>query len=151
MTMETYMPFVWIGLALFALLVEAGTSQLISIWFSLGALGGAISCIFTDNIVIQLFVFITVTTLSLVLTRPIVKKLKLKGAAVKTNLDRVIGCVATLTKDITRDCDGELKVLGDYWLAVSRDGNEIKSGTRVKVLEIKGTKLIVEEVYSLVK
>lgn len=151
MTMETYMPFVWIGLALFALLVEAGTSQLISIWFSLGALGGAISCIFTDNIVIQLFVFITVTTLSLVLTRPIVKKLKLKGAAVKTNLDRVIGCEATLTKDITRDCDGELKVLGDYWLAVSRDGNEIKSGTRVKVLEIKGTKLIVEEVYSLVK
>lgn len=149
--METYMPFVWIGLALFALLVEAGTSQLISIWFSLGALGGAISCIFTDNIVIQLFVFITVTTLSLVLTRPIVKKLKLKGTAVKTNLDRVIGCEATLTKDITRDCDGELKVLGDYWLAVSRDGNEIKSGTRVKVLEIKGTKLIVEEVYSLVK
>lgn len=149
--METYMPFVWIGLALFALLVEAGTSQLISIWFSLGAIGGAISCIFTDNIVIQLFVFITVTTLSLVLTRPIVKKLKLKGAAVKTNLDRVIGCEATLTKDITRDCDGELKVLGDYWLAVSRDGNEIKSGTRVKVLEIKGTKLIVEEIYSLVK
>lgn len=149
--METYMPFVWIGLALFALLVEAGTSQLISIWFSLGAIGGAISCIFTDNIVIQLFVFITVTTLSLVLTRPIVKKLKLKGAAVKTNLDRVIGCEATLTKDITRDCDGELKVLGDYWLAVSRDGIEIKSGTRVKVLEIKGTKLIVEEVYSLVK
>ena len=149
--METYMPFVWIGLALFALLVEAGTSQLISIWFSLGAIGSAISCIFTDNIVIQLFVFITVTTLSLVLTRPIVKKLKLKGAAVKTNLDRVIGCEATLTKDITRDCDGELKVLGDYWLAVSRDGNEIKSGTRVKVLEIKGTKLIVEEVYSLVK
>ena len=149
--METYMPFVWIGLALFALLVEAGTSQLISIWFSMGAIGGAISCIFTDNIVIQLFVFITVTTLSLVLTRPIVKKLKLKGAAVKTNLDRVIGCEATLTKDITRDCDGELKVLGDYWLAVSRDGIEIKSGTRVKVLEIKGTKLIVEEVYSLVK
>lgn len=149
--METYMPFVWIGLALFALLVEAGTSQLISIWFSLGAIGGAISCIFTDNIVIQLFVFITVTTLSLVLTRPIVKKLKLKGAAVKTNLDRVIGCEATLTKDITRDCDGELKVLGDYWLAVSRDGIEIKSGTRVKVLEIKGTKLIVEEVYSLVR
>ena len=149
--METYMPFVWIGLALFALLVEAGTSQLISIWFSLGAIGGAISCIFTDNIVIQLFVFITVTTLSLVLTRPIVKKLKLKGAAVKTNLDRVIGCEATLTKDITRDCDGELKVLGDYWLAVSRDGNEIKRGTRVKVLEIKGTKLIVEEIYSLVK
>ena len=74
--MDAYMPFVWVGLALLALLVEAGTSQLISIWFSLGALGAAVSCIFTDNIVIQLFVFIIVTTLSLVLTRPLVKKVK---------------------------------------------------------------------------
>lgn len=149
--METYMPFVWVGFALFALLVEAGTSQLISIWFSLGAFGGAICCIFTDNIIIQVFVFIIITTLSLVITRPLVKKFKQKNGEVKTNLDRVIGCEATLTKDITKDNPGELKVLGDYWSVISSDGNEVKSGTRVKVLEIKGTKLVVEKVYSLVK
>ncbi|WP_255883353.1 MULTISPECIES: NfeD family protein [unclassified Ruminococcus] len=149
--MEAYMPFVWIGLALLALLVEAGTSQMISIWFSLGALGGAICCIFTDNIVIQVFVFIIVTTLSLVLTRPIVKKFKLKNSEVKTNIDRVIGCEAMLTKPITKESPGEIKVLGDYWMAVSSDGSEIKSGTKVRVLEIKSTKLVVEEVYSLAK
>lgn len=151
MTMDAYMPFVWVGLALLALLVEAGTSQLISIWFSLGALGAAVSCIFTDNIVIQLFVFIIVTTLSLVLTRPLVKKIKQNNSNIKTNLDRVIGCEATLTKPITKDSEGELKVLGDYWSAISRDGSEIKSGTRVRVLEINSTKLVVEEVCSLVK
>lgn len=149
--MEAYMPFVWIGIAVFALVLEAASSQLVSIWFSLGAVGGAISCIFTENAIIQFLVFLIVTVLSLVLTRPLVKRIKQKSDKVKTNLDRVIGCEATLTKPITRDCDGELKVMGDYWTAVSRNGKEIESGARVKVLEINSTKLVVEEVPALVK
>lgn len=148
--MEAYMPFVWIGIAVTALVLEAASSQLVSIWFSLGAAGGAISCIFTENVIIQFSVFLIVTVLSLALTRPLVKRIKQKSVKVKTNLDRVIGCEATLTKPITRDCDGELKVMGDYWTAVSRNGKEIESGARVKVLEINSTKLVVEEVPALV-
>ena len=41
--------------------------------------------------------------------------------------------------------------MGDYWTAVSRNGKEIESGARVKVLEINSTKLVVEEVPALVK
>lgn len=149
--MEAYMPFFWIGLAVFALVVEAASTQLVSIWFAIGAIGGAISCIFTDNIIIQVFVFLVITVLALVSTRPLVKRVKQKNSTVKTNLDRVIGCEASLTKDITKDQDGELKVLGDYWTAVSSNGTEIKSGTRVRVLEINSTKLVVEEVKTLVK
>ena len=37
-------------------------------------------------------------------------------------------------------------MLGDYWLAVSSDGREIKSGTRVRVLSINSAKLVVEEI-----
>ena len=144
--METYMPLFWIGLAVFALITEAFTTQLISIWFSVGAVGGAISCIFTDNMAIQVSVFIVVTAVSLALTRPIVKKVRQKNSLVKMNLDRAIGREAVLTKDITKDREGELKVLGDYWLAVSSDGREIKSGTRVRVLSINSAKLVVEEI-----
>ncbi len=143
--MEKYMPFIWIGLAAFALAAEAFTAQLISIWFSLGALGAAISCIFTDNIIIQLSVFIVVTASSLALTRPLVMRSRRKSRPVKTNLDRAIGREAILTKDITKEHDGELKVLGDYWLAASVGGREIKSGTKVRVLAINSTRLIVEE------
>lgn len=150
--MEVYMPLLWIGIAVVALIIEGVSTQLISIWFSIGAIGGAISCIFTDNIIIQVFVFIIVTAVSLALTRPLVKRIKSKTeSVVKTNLDRAIGCEAVLTRGITEESDGELKILGDIWLAVSSGGQEIKSGTRVKVLAINGTKLVVEEVYSLVK
>lgn len=144
--MGAYMPYFWIGLAVFALLVEAASTQLVSIWFSIGAVGAAISCIFTDNVLIQVFVFLIITTVALISTRPLVKKVKQKNSKEKMNLDRVIGCEATLIKDITKDQVGEVKVMGDYWSAVSRDGTEIKSGTRVKVLEINSTKLVVEKI-----
>lgn len=149
--MESYIPFVWLGIAVLALIVESASAQLFSIWFSIGAIGGAVSCIFTDNILIQFFVFLAVTIISLVSTRPLLKKLKQKGGFVRTNLDRIIGCETILTKPITKDQYGELKVLGDYWTAVSANGAEIASGTRVRVLEINSTKLVVEEVNSLVK
>lgn len=144
--MEAYTPFVWIGIAVFALCIEGVTTQLISVWVSVGAIGGAISCIFTDNILIQVVVFLIITAIMLGLTRPLVKKLRKKGGDVKTNLDRVIGCEATLTKDITRDIAGELKVMGDYWTAVSQNGDDLPQGTRVRILEITGAKLVVEKV-----
>lgn len=139
-----YMPFIWIGIAVFALIIEAVGTQLISVWFALGAFAAAVSCIFTDSAIIQFVVFIVVTAVSLILTRPVVKRFKLKQTEVKLNLDRAIGLETTLTRDITRDSDGEVKVLGDYWTAVSSDGEEIEEGARVKVLEIKGSKLVVE-------
>lgn len=143
-----YMPFAWIGIAVFALIIEAFGTQLISIWFALGAFAAAVSCIFTDNAIVQFAVFIAVTIISLILTRPLVKRFKLKQTEVKLNLDRAIGLETTLISAITPDRDGEVKVLGDYWTAVSRDGEEIKKGERVRILEIKGAKLVVERVHA---
>ena len=36
-SMEQYMPIVWIGFAIFMLLCEGFTTQLVSIWFVLGS------------------------------------------------------------------------------------------------------------------
>ena len=44
-----YIAFIWIGFAVFMLICEALTSQLVSIWFVIGGICAAISCIFTDN------------------------------------------------------------------------------------------------------
>ena len=37
--MEQYMPIVWVGFAIFMLLCEGFTTQLVSIWFVLGSVG----------------------------------------------------------------------------------------------------------------
>jgi membrane protein implicated in regulation of membrane protease activity len=50
--MGQYMPIVWIGFAIFMLLCEGFTTQLVSIWFVLGSVCAAITTIFTSDITI---------------------------------------------------------------------------------------------------
>ena len=85
-----YIAFIWIGFAVFMLICEALTSQLVSIWFVIGGICAAISCIFTDNILIQSSVFIIVSFVCLIFTRPLVKKITKKKIE-HTNSDSLIG------------------------------------------------------------
>ena len=56
--MEKYMPFIWIGFAVLMAVCEAATTQLVSIWFVVGAIAAAVTTIFTPNIFIQLICFL---------------------------------------------------------------------------------------------
>ncbi len=64
-----------------------------------------------------------------------------------TNIDSLIGEIALVTKDINNLLsDGEVYIKGDYWSSMSEDDNVIKKGTKVKVLEIRGVKLVVRSI-----
>ena len=62
-----------------------------------------------------------------------------------TNLDSVIGKIGVTLTDVT-NFDGRVMVMGKNWAARSVNENIIKKDTKVKILEIKGVKLIVKEV-----
>ena len=142
--MENYIVFVWIIFAVFMLICEVLTTQLVSIWFVLGAIAAAITCIFTDNLLIQTIVFVLVSLIALLATRPLVKKF-LKNKKEPTNSDRLIGRVGVVTLDIVnRAGEGQVNVDGKIWSAKSADGCEIKSGASVKITAIEGVKLVVE-------
>lgn len=74
--MEQWMPFIWLGIALVMGVLEMCTAQLVSVWFVFGGIAAAVSCIFTDQILIQVGVFAGISLVALLVTRPIVKKLK---------------------------------------------------------------------------
>ena len=143
--MEKYMPFIWIGFAIVMAVVEASTTQLVSLWFVLGAVAAAISTIFTPSIFIQLVVFLVVSALSLAITRPLVKRLRKHRSTVSTNADRLIGQQGIVTKEIKDPFSvGQVKVLGETWSAQS-EITPIEVGAKVEILEIEGVRLIVEE------
>ena len=143
--MERYMPFIWIGFAIVMAVCEASTTQLVSLWFVLGAVAAAISTIFTPSIFIQLVVFLVVSALSLAITRPLVKRLRKHRSTVSTNADRLIGQQGIVTKEIKDPFSvGQVKVLGETWSAQS-EITPIEVGAKVEVLEIEGVRLIVEE------
>lgn len=142
--MEQYMPFVWIGFAIIMAVCEAATTQLVSIWFVLGAICAAITTVFTPSILIQLAVFLVVTLISMLVTRPLVKKLRNKNAVQTTNSDSLIGKIGVTLTDISdAQSVGQVKISGKEWSARS-DFAPILKNTKVKVLAIEGVKLIVE-------
>lgn len=146
--MEQYMPFIWLGIALLMGVLEVSTSQLISVWFVLGALGGAVTCIFTDNIIIQIAVFVAVSVLSLIVTRPFVNKIK-KVPQVATNADMNIGKVVKVIKDIDNsNSTGEVKIDDVIWTARTLDNSVVKKGEEVVIKSIEGIKLMVLPVTS---
>ncbi|MCH5304529.1 MAG: NfeD family protein [Ruminococcus sp.] len=128
------------------LICEVLTTQLVSIWFVIGGVAAAITCIFTDNILIQSLVFILVSLISLIATRPLVKKF-MRNKKQPTNSDRLIGRVGIVTIDIINlKGEGQVNVDGKIWSARSVDGREIKSGANVRITSIEGVKLLVEVV-----
>ena len=144
--MQPYvMAYIWIGIAAFLTAVEIATVQLVSVWFVLGALCAALTTIFTDSIVIQIVVFVSVSLVTLIATRPLVKKAKQKIRPLRTNSDRLIGETGVMLADLNdMQSVGQAKVMGKVW-SVKTDNPPLQAGDAVRVLAIEGVKLIVEK------
>lgn len=138
-----YMPYVWLGVIVVGILLEAITVQLVSIWFVLGALVALLCSLLTDHVGLQLAVFAIVTLLSLVITRPLVQR-KIHTKAEPTNADRVIGQAALVTEEINNEIGtGMVNVAGQIWTARAVDQSVIPAGVNVIVQSIQGVKLMV--------
>lgn len=132
----------WLIFFIILVIVELITVNLVTIWFAFGALVTSLVSLYTTDTVILLAVFTLVSLLLLLITKPVVKKLKVKKV-VATNLDQVIGKTGIVSVPIEKDKIGEVKVLGKTWSAYS--DKEISKDKKVKILSISGVKLKVEE------
>ena len=140
------MPFIWIGFAVIMAVCEAFTSQLVSIWFVLGGVSAAITSIFTKSISIQSAVFLVVSLLALLVTRPIVNKIKMKKGFESTNADRFIGERAVVIEDIDQvSGSGKIKALGQVWSAKHEADSKIECGEKVIINKIEGVKVVVSK------
>lgn len=137
---------IWLILFVVFVIAEIATAgQLVSIWFCFGALAAAFVAMAGGSFAIQVVVFIAVSIVLLILTKPLVKKLHSKIEV--TNAGAVIGEHGIVIEKINNmDGKGAVKIQGKIWSARSSDENlVINEGTRVKILDIQGVKVIVEE------
>ena len=95
---------------------------------------------------IQLLWFVLVSAAALYLCRPLVAKyVNSRGQA--TNADRYLHLRGIVTETIDNAASkGSVKIEGRLWTARSADGSIIPKGSIVAAREIRGVKLIVEEV-----
>lgn len=135
----------WLIIFLVLLVIEIFTLGLTTIWFAIGAVAAIIAALAGAEVIVQVMLFIIVSFITLVLTRPIAVKY-LRKNTLKTNVDELIGKTAVITKPIIDENNiGEAKIEGEIWLAKSADGKMIKEGEIVKVVEVNGVKLIVKK------
>ena len=93
------MYIVWaVAIVVFGIL-EGMTAQLVSIWFVLGSIAALIAAICGASLPVQVIIFVAVTIITLIATRPIVKK-RINTTFEKTNADRCIGNEAVVCEEI---------------------------------------------------
>ena len=139
-----YNSILWLVLTIVFALVEAVTPQLISIWFAGGAIVAFVTSLFRIPMYAQLIIFVSVSVVLLILTRPFVKKM-LKVEPEAMNSDAKIGRIGIVTEDIDNiKSIGTVKLDGLEWSAKSANDTLILKDTQVKIVAIEGVKLVVE-------
>lgn len=136
----------WAAAFVFFVVLEAVTFQLVSIWMALGSLVTLITIVVADDLPlwVQLIVFLAVSVVSLVATRPVVKKiLKTKP---ETNAQLDLGSTVVVTETVNNELSqGRAKLNGAYWAAVSDDGEVIEEGSVASIVRIEGSRLIIRK------
>lgn len=128
------------------LLVEILTLGLTSIWFAGGALVASFTAFLGAPLFFQLIVFIVVTCVLFMLTRPWAQRF-FNNSVEKTNAEALIGKHAIVKNSIdNKRGKGTVFINGMDWSARSVNGEEIPEETEVLIHEIQGVKLVVEPV-----
>lgn len=145
--MEQYMWIVWLGILILGVIVEALGTELVSIWFSAGAVIALILS-FIPGLPWwgELIAFFVVSIVCILALRPLAKRF-LKRDVVSSNADSLIDKVGIALEDISSEDPGEMKIAGNIWHAIVPEGDApLKKGDKGRVIRISGNKLVVLKV-----
>lgn len=141
--MNSYYWLYWLAAMVLALLLEAATVRLVTVWFAVGALAAAVAALLGAPVGVQVLVFLVVSGALVALLRPLARR-HLKPKIVPTNTEALIGSVGVVTEAIDNvSAQGRVKLGAMSWSARSAGGTPIPQGVQVRVERIEGVKLFV--------
>lgn len=135
----------WCLMMVFFILMECFTVALVSVWFVFGALAAFIAAAWYIPFPEQCYLFVGVSVILLVATRPLVRGLKIQK--IPTNADGVVGMEGVVQTKIDNLLgEGRVLVNGLDWAGKSTRGRNIDVGKKVIVDKLEGVTLYVTEV-----
>ncbi len=138
------MILLWIGILIAALVIEAATTALVSVWFAAAAIPALIAAACGASVTVQLIIYAVVFAVCLIFTRPALKKL-MPDRYTPTNSELNVGKTAVVIEEINNTAgNGRVRLDGVDWSAVSSDGSIIPKESIVSVKEVISAKLYVE-------
>ncbi|MBO4555054.1 MAG: NfeD family protein [Clostridia bacterium] len=134
---------VWAAITVAATLIEVFTPQLVSIWFAIaGAVCVGLSFIPGLPVWGTVIIFAVLSVILLFALRPTLSKLMKKNKDLKTNVDSLIGKKVRMTAQADFDNLGQARVGDVVWSVKSQNGEILKEGEIVEIIDVDGNKLI---------
>lgn len=139
--MPEMMPYIWLGVIVLALVTEAVTMGLVSIWFIPGALVALVLSFFHLGLGWQVSAFLVLSLVALILGRRFIQP---RSKIEKTNTEALIGQTAVITEQVCNvEGRGAAKVDGKIWSArTESEGDTLEVGELVEIVDIRGVRLI---------
>ncbi len=146
--MNNLFVWIWAALALIFFIAEIFTAGFFLVCFGIGALAAVILAVLNFHVIWQLVAFIVVSLVALAFLRPMAMRMA-THVANPGGIDRVIGKQAVVLEEINPlAATGRVRIEREEWRADSY-GPVIPKDAVVVVLEVAGTRVMVEEVHTL--
>ena len=113
--------------------------------FAAGAAVAGILALLSVSIPLQIVTFVLVSVLTLWLLQRFAKK-DIHGELLPVGAARYIGAAAIVLQPVEKFQDGMVKMGTQEWRATTDEDEVIPEGTEVRVIEVRGARLVVEPV-----
>lgn len=134
-------PALWIVVGLVLAALEMVVPGFVIIWFGVAGVVTGILAFFIKNVYVQLGIFIGLSGILVVASQVISRRIT-KPEPEPVGANRLVGVEGIVLRPIAPPEMGRVKVLGEEWRADAKSA--IEPGTRVRIVEVEGTHLVVE-------
>ncbi|MEA1971810.1 MAG: NfeD family protein [Candidatus Cloacimonadota bacterium] len=134
----------WIIVGIIFMIIEIFTPGFYFMSIGAAAILTGLAGFFVNNQLFQIILFIVLCFLFFVFLRKFALQFFLK-VNTETNVMALVGKKAKVTKQISEDERGYVKIEGEEWVAISNNNELLEVGDKVKVIKIDGTKVVVQK------
>ena len=146
---ETMDQSAWVTMWLIAAAVlaigEMVTAGFFLLPFAAGAAVAGVLALLSISVPVQIVTFVIVSVLALWLLQRFAKK-DIHGELLPVGAARYVGASAIVLQPVKKFDDGMVKMGTQEWRATTDKDGEIPTGTEVRVIEVRGARLVIERV-----
>ena len=136
--------WIWlVAVVVFTVGEMAGPGSFFLLPFAVGAAVAAVLAFADVDLAFQWLAFVVLSGAFVVGLRPVARRLDQGETAEGIGAKRLIGETGTVIEVIPDHERGLVRVHREEWRAQSVDGSTVDEGTRVRVVDVKGTSLVV--------
>ena len=133
---------IWFIIAIVFIVMEIFTPTFFFLSLGIGAIMAGLLSFVSASIPFQILVFVVIAFLVFLWMKKVSGKW-FDTKTDKTNVYALQNKTGIVTKTITSETKGYIKIGGEEWPATTEDEKPIDTGQRVRIISIEGNKLIV--------